>query len=86
MCYYQLSTDLDDEALLESIDESSLETGTVLKDIAENPKHKLCLDTFCKSYNLVKWIKVETRSKHNLKAKQFFLWLLQQFAHCLPNI
>ena len=68
MCCYQLSTDLDDVALLESIDESSLETGTVLKDIAENPKHKLCLDAFCRSYNLVKWIRVQTQSKHNIKA------------------
>ena len=67
MCCYQLSTDLDDEAL-KSIDESSIETGTVLKDIAENPKHKLCLDAFCRSYNLVKWIREETLSKRNLKA------------------
>ena len=63
--------DLDDEALLESIDDSSLETSTV-KDIAENPKHKFCLDAFCKNYDLVKWIRMETLSKRK------FTWFVPQ--------
>ena len=57
-----MSRNVSNEVTLQTVDESAVETGDVLKDIADDPSRQKCLKTFCMCTDLLKWLQKETTS------------------------
>lgn len=46
---------------LGDVDESLMQAGVFLEDIAKNPQKVDCLDTFARCKDIVKWLQKETK-------------------------
>ena len=57
-----MSKNVGDEITLHTVDESVVETGDIMKDIAVDPGHRQCLEALCRCMDLVHWIRTETKS------------------------
>ena len=51
-----------EQVTLATVEETATIAG-VLKDIAEHPKRRACLETFCSCIELVEWIRVVANSE-----------------------
>ena len=51
-----------EEVTLASVDVTAATTVGVLKDIAEHPSRRLCLEVFCSCIELVDWIRKMAKS------------------------
>lgn len=77
--FFQVSKNVSEEITLKTVDETVVETGDVLKDIADDPGRQICLDTFCNCMDLVYWLQNETTSV-------LFICLLVIIVLCTFNI
>ena len=50
---------------LSDVDESLVQAGVFLEDIANNPQKVECLDTFVMCKDIVKWLQKETKGTVN---------------------
>ena len=50
---------------LSDVDESLVQAGVFLEDIAKNPRKVDCLDTFAMCKDIVKWLQKETKGSIN---------------------
>ena len=57
---HDISADMELSVINESFLKVELE---LLKEIAEQPSRRRCIEAFCANYELVKWIKFETKSE-----------------------
>lgn len=63
MCF-QITTEIKDDSPLSDIGESVVKTELdLLREIADEPLRMRCLESFCRSCNLMEWIRTETASK-----------------------
>lgn len=58
--YSQLSTSMKDQTL-QDVDESLIEAGRFLEDVAREPRKVRCLERFAQCQDIVNWLKEVTK-------------------------
>ena len=51
---------------LATVESTAAETASILKDIADVPHRRACLETFCSCMSLVEWVRSVALSKYSI--------------------
>lgn len=56
-CYSTQDLEKSTEITLATVEKTAAGTADILKDIADVPHRRACLETFCSCMNLVEWVR-----------------------------